>query len=1523
MQEHISSYVVQLNKSNVLRRRLHRAVAWCSLSVVLVVFWCLKLTGITLAGEAFCGQNEHIHRGECFTRTVICGHEEVQGHAHSEECHPRELICGHGTSGSGTGDMIYHISDDTQLIVPGQSTHPADCLCSACAAGGDMVYHISNDTQLVVPGQHIHTEACWRIDESVNCGQEVVESHTHSDECFESHLICTLTEHFHEESCYCKLDADLETRDDWEMIAAGIPEATTTAANVVLLAESQLGYTESTMNFVVDEDLSRRGITRYGQWYGNPYGDWSAMFASFCLYYAGVEDAPVNAGPESMRLEWADADMYRSASEYAPRVGDVIFLQTGENKPADTPAATTWSLRASAPAADTVALIKEITEDSVVVIQGDVDGTVSEVTYSLDDAAVLGYGLVPEVSAYAARAVPGDATAYLAKTIKYSTDIFTSNRSFVIYTVVNGNYYAIDGAGNAVPIYIDTSGEITMDAGNRDDLLWTFTKDGSDYAIQNVGTGMYLHPHVNSSSDRGALTRDRWPTRLTASGDGVLLRHTYNNAFALLNSDQTAFDASSNQRDGSIFRFGVVENCTVWLDGTYSNVVGLRGSDKSSVTVMAGDTLVLPTAWKSPEKYTYVVQGWYDVKNARYYAPGDEVIVTENLLFYPDWVAATYDIGVMNEHVVDVTSTAEYVTTHVFDYNPLFNTLSTNNSYSGGDSTQWTLVSSGAVRPTGKTTLDFVFVDYDTDGVITYPNSRNVNNGTEYTKITPGLYDADLADLLFDPDVDVLGKTYLGTGDYLFRYCDDPENEEFFGYYFYDSHYNAASYNQSRQRFYVYDYLERTTDSAGNDSYADFLPLNSPYANTNGKATGSYTYNGEMGEYAGVEHVSYDTKYSDNSNSTNRVGTNFWFGMATDMEFYLPATPGILDENGESPNKSTVGKNMIFEFSGDDDVWVLIDDQLVLDIGGIHTEKSGSINFATGDVIVEGSVTGNVRNLKPGSHKLTMYYLERGGSMSNYKLRFNISPRYSLTLRKEDTLTAHMLNGAEFSFYLDEACSVPAELWPNREAHDLDRTPVNTFEVTGGTATMWGFAAGGTYYIKETSPPASREDSAVEGIIRLRLNNEGRPDYEVLPDENGNLTVGFTAHGFKMNEDTQAAYLVISNTDATDSPPTQVYVDKVWNDGSDHSGESVTVHLLANGIQIQSVTLNEENDWKHIWENLPEKDANGKTVTYTVREATVPGYIGTVADPRVNPTPVVTWNTATTFTKDGVYLIKTGSGYIGADSGGMLLESSEAAAKVSKTTRWVATAANGNTVTLKNEDGRTMYYNNGFYASSSPNNNTSLTWTNNRLRQGTRNYLSTFDSANRRFKGTTSSNSALSLTLYQETVTVPDTSGLPQTGFCYRITNTPVGKDTVSLTVHKEWDVGQLGHISQYESISVEMKLLADGVDAGLRGTVALRTGWSCTFAGLPKYDGDGKEIAYSVEEVPFSDDWHATYSQVTLTGENAYEVTVTNRNHMSVRLPETTGRPPYLYTLFGTLIILGALGWYCGQRRKGERRGR
>lgn len=76
----------QLNTYSRERRSLWQIVTSLSLVVIVIVFWSLKLTGIGIAGEAFCGKEEHSHSDECLTKELVCTLEETQAHQHSESC---------------------------------------------------------------------------------------------------------------------------------------------------------------------------------------------------------------------------------------------------------------------------------------------------------------------------------------------------------------------------------------------------------------------------------------------------------------------------------------------------------------------------------------------------------------------------------------------------------------------------------------------------------------------------------------------------------------------------------------------------------------------------------------------------------------------------------------------------------------------------------------------------------------------------------------------------------------------------------------------------------------------------------------------------------------------------------------------------------------------------------------------------------------------------------------------------------------------------------------------------------------------------------------------------------------------------------------------------------------------------------------------------------------------------------------------------------------------------------------------
>ena len=210
------------------------------------------------------------------------------------------------------------------------------------------------------------------IANGATCG---IEEHLHTEDCFMAENQCTYEEHTHGFLCYSDETEDVETAVIWE---ENLPELTNQwAEDVVSIAQSQLGTGESERNFVIAEDgETKNGITRYGQWYGNPYGDWSAMFVLFCLNYAEIpeEEVPWSPGVYNMMRLALDADIFIQPDNEIGNQGNLLFLDTDNNGNADR-----------------MAIVTDQTEDTITAIAGDWDDTVAEITFSASDSRMMGY----------------------------------------------------------------------------------------------------------------------------------------------------------------------------------------------------------------------------------------------------------------------------------------------------------------------------------------------------------------------------------------------------------------------------------------------------------------------------------------------------------------------------------------------------------------------------------------------------------------------------------------------------------------------------------------------------------------------------------------------------------------------------------------------------------------------------------------------------------------------------------------------------------------------------------------------------------------------------------------------------------------------------------------------------------------------------------------------------------------------------------------------------------------------------
>lgn len=171
-----------------------------------------------------------------------------------------------------------------------------------------------------------------------------------------------------------------ETREQWEKSLGDFVPTGDWAADLVAVAETQLGYRRSDVNFIINETGEVCGYTRYGDWAEDPYGEWNAAFAAFCLEYAGIDKADFPRAGDCAEWKAALGDLYVEDVEYAPKPGDLVFLhKNGEAETED------WS------APDHVGIVTRVEDGAVYAIEGNAVGEVRENRYDLSDPAIVGF----------------------------------------------------------------------------------------------------------------------------------------------------------------------------------------------------------------------------------------------------------------------------------------------------------------------------------------------------------------------------------------------------------------------------------------------------------------------------------------------------------------------------------------------------------------------------------------------------------------------------------------------------------------------------------------------------------------------------------------------------------------------------------------------------------------------------------------------------------------------------------------------------------------------------------------------------------------------------------------------------------------------------------------------------------------------------------------------------------------------------------------------------------------------------
>lgn len=463
MKDIINGLIERFRRQHVQARRYVALMLVLALLTTLFVNWQLHGVGISMTADYHCGYEEHQHTAACYEKVLTCGYEEGE---------PETPV----TSSDSSADPVsaYSAAEPEEPEEPVQTEpetiwvpheHTDACYEEHRVLTCYQEEHEHTDDCFDEYGalicgefEHIHDDSCYTTEYELVCGLdegELVEEpnpayqempasrpvvdlppepaettpeepvlHHHTDACYTEELVCTIPEHHHTVECLADTQADVETAEEWQA-AANVALNGNWAEDLLTVAKSQLDYQQSDKNFKLDVEDQQvlRGYSRYGAWYGNPYGAWDVMFLSYCLHFAGVPQTvvPQRAGVMALHSDLRGSQWLTDADGSTARPGDIVIYNTLTTEQVavdessygialldlDEDPDTAAQLTAPEPQVDTrtvttetVGVVSAVDPDAgtLTVISGNVDGKVAEVSAAMSDVT----SVISVTGAYAA-----------------------------------------------------------------------------------------------------------------------------------------------------------------------------------------------------------------------------------------------------------------------------------------------------------------------------------------------------------------------------------------------------------------------------------------------------------------------------------------------------------------------------------------------------------------------------------------------------------------------------------------------------------------------------------------------------------------------------------------------------------------------------------------------------------------------------------------------------------------------------------------------------------------------------------------------------------------------------------------------------------------------------------------------------------------------------------------------------------------------------------------------------------------
>lgn len=569
MKDIINGLIERFRRQHVQARRYVAMMLVLALLTTLFVNWQLHGVGISMTADYHCGYEEHQHTAACYEKVLTCGYEEGE---------PETPV----TSSDSSADPVsaYSAEEPEEPEEPVQTEpetiwvpheHTDACyeehrVLTCCQEEHEHTDDCFDEYGALICGEfeHIHDDNCYTTEYELVCGLdegELVEEpnpayqempasrpvvdlptepaettpdepvlHHHTDACYTEELVCTIPEHHHTVECLADTQADVETAEEWQA-AANVALNGNWAEDLLTVAKSQLDYQQSDKNFKLDVEDQQvlRGYSRYGAWYGNPYGAWDVMFLSYCLHFAGVPQTvvPQRAGVMALHSDLRGSQWLTDADGSTARPGDIVIYNTLTTEQVavdessygialldlDEDPDTAARLTASEPQVDTrtvttetVGVVSAVDPDAgtLTVISGNVDGKVAEVPAAMSDVT----SVISVTGAYAA-----ETTAVAPEDPAGSQEELDSG--YALLEDEDGFGATVDWVGDADPY-----GIALLAAGDEHDLnTWitdvnyekttdgkTWTSIGAGSVIVDSGTRVRVN--LKYTVNAGVLTPD-------------------------------------------------------------------------------------------------------------------------------------------------------------------------------------------------------------------------------------------------------------------------------------------------------------------------------------------------------------------------------------------------------------------------------------------------------------------------------------------------------------------------------------------------------------------------------------------------------------------------------------------------------------------------------------------------------------------------------------------------------------------------------------------------------------------------------------------------------------------------------------------------------------------------------------------------------------------------------------------------------------------------------------------------------